>query len=72
VRVDPSTLPADHPSRNAPLGKVGGEYQNKFSISKDWKQVTTMKIGSVSYNGLVAIQNNPWIHNNHWRVEVPE
>lgn len=74
MKVDPSTLPADHPSRNSPLCNVDGEYQNKFRDNKDnvWTKTGKMKIGSISYNGLVAIMNNPWIQNNHWRVEVPE
>lgn len=70
MKVDPSTLPADHPSRTAPLSKVGGEYRNKHKQSKDWVQVTSMKIGGYSYNAVSAVLNNPWIQNNDWRVDI--
>lgn len=70
MKVDPQTLPADHPSRNAPLSKVDGEYKNKVKKDAGWSKVTNMKIGSVSYNGLAAIRNNPWIEHNHWQIEI--
>jgi hypothetical protein len=70
MKVDPSTLPADHPSRNAPLSKVGGEYRYKSKTAPSWLQVTSMKIGDYSYNALASVKDNPWLMYNEWRVEI--
>jgi hypothetical protein len=70
MKVDPSTLPADHPSRNAPLSKVGGEYRYKSKDSPNWRGVASMKIGDYSYNALASVRENPWLEFSEWRVEI--